>query len=148
MSANISITASVKFKRIFFEVKLEDIFTKEYVDVNEPDYVERVEGDVYIEQENDDRYNLHEQYNEIRETIDYHNNLFIKPYEYQQNIINLANEYFITENRGIISLPCGTGKTLIANYIAKNYKISIMITIRKLTRMISTLMMMIIRILQ
>jgi len=38
----------------------------------------------------------------------------IKPYAYQTKIINLANEYYKTNNSGIINCPCGTGMLLVA----------------------------------
>jgi len=48
-------------------------------------------------------------------------------------IINLANDYYKDNSlgSGIISCPCGTGKTLISCYIAMNYDIVIMITLLK-----------------
>ena len=52
----------------------------------------------------------------------------IKPYDYQNTIIKLGGEYYKDYNSGIISCPCGTGKTLISCYIAMNYDIVIMIT--------------------
>jgi len=52
----------------------------------------------------------------------------IKPYDYQNNIIKLAEEYYKDNISGIISCPCGTGKTLISCYIGMNYNIVIIIT--------------------
>jgi superfamily II DNA or RNA helicase len=54
----------------------------------------------------------------------------IKPYDYQDKIIKLAEEYYKNNMQcsGIISCPCGTGKTLISCYIGMNYNIVIMIT--------------------
>jgi len=52
----------------------------------------------------------------------------IKPYDYQLNIIKLAEDYYKSNNSGIISCPCGTGKTLISCYIGINYNIVIIIT--------------------
>ncbi len=52
----------------------------------------------------------------------------IKLYDYQKNIINLADDYYKNNNSSILSLPCGTGETLISCYIAMNYKHVIMIT--------------------
>jgi superfamily II DNA or RNA helicase len=49
-------------------------------------------------------------------------------YDYQKNVIDLAKEFYINNKSGILSLPCGTGKTLISCYIGMNYKIVIMIT--------------------
>jgi len=39
--------------------------------------------------------------------------------EYQTEIINKTIKYFDDNNRGILVLPCGTGKTLISLWIAK-----------------------------
>jgi len=52
----------------------------------------------------------------------------IKPYKYQKNIINIGKDYYKHNDSGIITMPCGTGKTLISCYIGMNYKIVIMIT--------------------
>jgi len=52
----------------------------------------------------------------------------IKLYDYQNKIINLADNYYKNNNSSILSLPCGTGKTLISCFISMNYKIVIMIT--------------------
>jgi superfamily II DNA or RNA helicase len=52
----------------------------------------------------------------------------IQPYDYQNKVIKLAEDYYKNNQSGIISMPCGTGKTLISCYIGMNYKIVIMIT--------------------
>ena len=54
--------------------------------------------------------------------------VIIKPYDYQQKVINIAIEYYKNNDSGIISLPCGTGKTLIGCYIAMNYNVVIIVT--------------------
>ena len=66
----------------------------------------------------------------IKKEIVYKNEeiVIIKPYEYQQKIIDIAIEYYKDNDSGIISLPCGTGKTLISCYIAMNYNVVIIIT--------------------
>jgi superfamily II DNA or RNA helicase len=52
----------------------------------------------------------------------------IKPYDYQNKIIKLAEEYYKINNSSILNLPCGLGKTLISCYISMSYKIVIMVT--------------------
>lgn len=49
------------------------------------------------------------------ETINY------ELYDYQQTAIKKISEHFINNNRGILSAPCGTGKTIIGCYFAHNY---------------------------
>ena len=44
----------------------------------------------------------------------------LKPYDYQLDAVNKFNNNFT--NRGILSLPCGTGKTLISYLCSINYK--------------------------
>ena len=48
------------------------------------------------------------------------NKQLIKPYDYQLKAKEEFNKQFI--NRGILSLPCGTGKTLISYLCSNNYK--------------------------
>jgi superfamily II DNA or RNA helicase len=45
-----------------------------------------------------------------------------KPYDYQEIAVNKFIEHFSQNNRGILSMPCGTGKTLVAYLIGCNYK--------------------------
>ena len=52
----------------------------------------------------------------------------IKAREYQDNACNLFIEHFEDENRGILSSPCGTGKTFISYLIANNFKKIIIIS--------------------
>ena len=54
------------------------------------------------------------------ENIKLEENKIIKPYNYQLDAVNNFNNNFT--NRGILSLPCGTGKTLISYLCAKKYK--------------------------
>uniref|UniRef100_A0A6C0EHT5 Helicase ATP-binding domain-containing protein n=1 Tax=viral metagenome TaxID=1070528 RepID=A0A6C0EHT5_9ZZZZ len=56
------------------------------------------------------------------------NENIIKPYDYQINIIKIAEEYYKNNISGIISAPCGIGKTLISCKISMSYKIVIMVT--------------------
>ena len=37
----------------------------------------------------------------------------IKPYPYQEDIIKLYQEYYKLNDNAVLSMPCGTGKTLI-----------------------------------
>ena len=52
----------------------------------------------------------------------------IVPYPYQLKIINKIKKYYINNNKGILNLPCATGKTLISCYVAKTYKHVILIS--------------------
>ncbi len=57
--------------------------------------------------------------------INYNNNddnINIKPYDYQLEAVNKLYENYCIENRGILSMPCGTGKTLTSYLLSKNYK--------------------------
>ena len=42
-----------------------------------------------------------------------------KPYEYQQQIIDKSIEYFKTNDKGLLVLVCGVGKTLISSWITQ-----------------------------
>ncbi len=46
----------------------------------------------------------------------------IVPYSYQTEAANKCKEHFETNNRGILSLPCGCGKTYTSYLISNNYK--------------------------
>jgi superfamily II DNA or RNA helicase len=46
----------------------------------------------------------------------------IKPYDYQIKAKNNFEEYFKTNDRGILSMPCGTGKTFTSFLISQKYK--------------------------
>lgn len=52
----------------------------------------------------------------------------IKLYDYQKNIVELYNKYYEKNNRAIMSLPCGTGKTLMSCFISKKEYIVIFIS--------------------
>jgi len=54
--------------------------------------------------------------------------LDIKPYSYQLEAFNKFNEYFINNNRGILSLPCGCGKTYTSYLISEKYSHIIIIS--------------------
>ena len=45
----------------------------------------------------------------------------IKPFDYQIEAFNKFNEYFKNNNQGILSLPCGTGKTFTSYIISEKY---------------------------
>ena len=49
-------------------------------------------------------------------------------YEYQKDALCHLTEYFKENKRGILNMPCSTGKTLISCYFAKNYKHTIIIS--------------------
>ena len=46
----------------------------------------------------------------------------IEAYSYQIEAVNTFKEYYETRNRGILSLPCGCGKTYTSYLISKSYK--------------------------
>jgi len=52
----------------------------------------------------------------------------ITPYPYQLEIIEKIRKYYIKNKKGILELPCATGKTLISCYVGKNYKHLILIS--------------------
>jgi superfamily II DNA or RNA helicase len=52
----------------------------------------------------------------------------IVPYSYQTEAVNKFKEYYDTNNRGILSLPCGCGKTYTGYLISNNYKHIIIIS--------------------
>ena len=56
------------------------------------------------------------------------NETIIKPYDYQLEAVNKFNEYYINNDRGILSLPCGTGKTYTSYLISSKYKQIIIIS--------------------
>lgn len=43
-----------------------------------------------------------------------------EPYEYQKKIISTVSSYFLSNDRGKLILPCGTGKTLVSLWIKEN----------------------------
>ena len=42
--------------------------------------------------------------------------------DYQLNAISNMKSHFLNHHRGILSMPCGTGKTIIASYFGQSYK--------------------------
>ena len=48
-------------------------------------------------------------------------NTEIVPYKYQSKIIKQIIKYFSEHDKGILTMPCGTGKTLISCFVAKYY---------------------------
>ena len=52
----------------------------------------------------------------------------IKPYDYQLEAKDNFIKYFQENNRGILSMPCGTGKTFTSYLISENYKQIIIIS--------------------
>lgn len=51
----------------------------------------------------------------------------IELYNYQKDVINVYELYYKKNNKAILSMPCGTGKTIVSCYIAKKYNIVIFI---------------------
>jgi len=66
--------------------------------------------------------------------IKYNKNIY-KPHEYQKNAVNKFNIYFENNKRGILSMPCGTGKTYTSFLISKKYdQIIILSPLRQFAR--------------
>jgi len=120
----------VQCKNYTKSIKIEDlsgfffIMCKHIDKIGEIYYTNKLSKKILLEYNDDDRIKL------IKKEIIQENHIIniIKPYDYQDKIIKLANDYYKNNNTGIISCPCGTGKTLISCYIAMNYDIGIMIT--------------------
>ena len=55
-------------------------------------------------------------------------NNIITPYQYQLDASNKIIKHFENNNRGILTLPCGCGKTYTSYLISKNYKQIIIIS--------------------
>jgi superfamily II DNA or RNA helicase len=53
----------------------------------------------------------------------------IIPYNYQLEAVKKFNEYFKDNNRGILSIPCGCGKTYISYLISNNYNNIVIISL-------------------
>jgi len=45
-----------------------------------------------------------------------------EPYDYQEIAVNKFTEHFKISNRGILSMPCGTGKTMTSYLISQKFK--------------------------
>jgi predicted helicase len=52
----------------------------------------------------------------------------LKPYNYQLEAVNAFTEYYNNNDRGILSLPCGCGKTYTSYLISSTYKQIIIIS--------------------
>ncbi len=52
----------------------------------------------------------------------------IKLYDYQEQIIKLYDDYYKQNNKSVLSMPCGTGKTLVSCYISRSYHIVIFVS--------------------
>ena len=53
------------------------------------------------------------------EYINVENNEIYKPRDYQETIINKSYEYFQINERGLLIIPCGVGKTLISLWVTQ-----------------------------
>lgn len=72
---------------------------------------------------NDDLDNINDYCNENNdnENNNYYNSLErYKPRDYQEIIINNSNKYFKTNDKGLLIIPCGVGKTLISLWITQS----------------------------
>jgi superfamily II DNA or RNA helicase len=120
----------VQCKNYSKSIKIEDlsgfffIMCKHNDKIGEIYYTNKISKKILNEYDDNDRIKLiKKEFIQDNKVID-----IIKPYDYQNKIIKLAEEYYKNNNTSILSLPCGTGKTLISCYIAMNYKIVIIIT--------------------
>ena len=76
---------------------------------------------------------IKQKYNEIKQINS--KTIKIKPYNYQLIAYNNFKEHFKNNNRGIISMPCGTGKTFTSYLISKDYEQIIFISpLRQFTK--------------
>lgn len=60
--------------------------------------------------------------------IEEKNIITYKPFDYQLDAIKKFTEHFENNNRGILSMPCGTGKTFTSYLISNEYKQVIIIS--------------------
>lgn len=58
----------------------------------------------------------------ISESINEDIKSVITPYSYQSEAVNKFKEYYLSNNRGILAIPCGCGKTYISSLISIDYK--------------------------
>lgn len=102
------------------------------------DYVETEEYPIYIETE--DNYYVPRYYgvNKYGNTI--LDTAFIKPTafkftgnlrDYQLNIVDICYNHLIKKHGGILSVPCGRGKTTMALYLASKLKLKTLILVHK-----------------
>ena len=91
-------------------------------------YVSHVNADQIIDVFDDNKiYFVKLPYNEdntVKDTVKKE----IIPYSYQVEAANKFKEHFETNNRGILSLPCGCGKTYTSYLISKQYSHIIIIS--------------------
>lgn len=66
--------------------------------------------------------------NDIISNNNSYSNLIDQSYEYQIDAYNAIMNTFLTENRAILQLPCGLGKTLISMKVGLNYDLIILIS--------------------
>ena len=52
----------------------------------------------------------------------------VELYDYQKDVLKLYQEYYKTEKKAILSMPCGTGKTITSLYISKEYQTVVFIS--------------------
>ena len=60
-------------------------------------------------------------FDEIKENIKEENKTNFIPYNYQIKVQEIFEQYFTTYDRGILSMPCGTGKTYVSYLISQKY---------------------------
>jgi superfamily II DNA or RNA helicase len=58
----------------------------------------------------------------ISNSIDEEIKCVITPYSYQLEAVCKFKEYYLSNNRGILAIPCGCGKTYISSLISIDYK--------------------------
>lgn len=100
-------------------------------EISEEFYDGDIQNDILHEIENEKvTENVMENKNDVENKITNENNTQSKsciggpniktPFEYQTEIINESLDFFKNNNKGILNLPCGSGKTLISLWIAEH----------------------------
>lgn len=120
----------VQCKNYTNNVRIEDLAGFSFTMMNHPEHI----GAVYYTsglsiniKENSccSRIQYHKKIHQTEKITD---NKIVKLRPYQIKAVRDLSENFKTKNRGILSMPCGTGKTLVACEFAKRYKHVIIIS--------------------
>jgi predicted helicase len=112
-----------------FKDKRTEYFQTEYFNCNDKN--EFHETIIKILNKNKINYKTHSEHTFKREYYDNNpepfiiiNNQTIQPYEEQQIIINKAYDYLLKNDKGLLILMCGVGKTLISLWISLKLNVS------------------------
>lgn len=114
-----------------FQNKRNEYFQTEYFNCNDKN--EFHETIIKILNKNKIIYKIHSEHNFKREYYDNNPepfnipepfNQIIKPYDEQLIIINKAHDYLLKNDKGLLILMCGVGKTLISLWISLKLNVS------------------------